>query len=178
VDFEAGDVQRIVNIPKHRFDYLATKVGISPDVAEIKAKGCSQRHSFRNLLQFAFAHAASRLGLSPCHVRNLLKALAVDLKKYDIFDPQTPTNLSLHIIGFREFNLIIAGEIRLHEDLAQNQFWTWNVTDPVPELLFERTSNAVQQIFSLETLGDVLSRAETCMSINFGRIKANVVNSI
>ena len=54
--FQAKDIQRIVQIPKHRYEYIASKIGIKPDVDEVEGQGHIHRYSFKNLLQFAFIH--------------------------------------------------------------------------------------------------------------------------
>ena len=72
---QAKDIQKLVGISKSRYEYLATKIGISPDVKEAEGTGRSHLYSTRNLLQFAFVHHANDLGLTPMASKAMLKAL-------------------------------------------------------------------------------------------------------
>lgn len=73
--FQSKDIQTILEIPKHRYDYIASKIGIKPEVEEVEGQGHVHMYSFKNLLQFAFVHHASGLGLTPKASRELLSYL-------------------------------------------------------------------------------------------------------
>lgn len=100
MEFQAKDIQRIVGIPKHRYEYIATRIGIKPDVAEVDGTGRSHVYSFKNLLEFAFAHKGSNLGLSPKLVRAMLKFVSTnpDILKAGIMHPGKRVHISIHVI--------------------------------------------------------------------------------
>lgn len=107
MEFQAKDIEKMLGITKSRYDYLAWKMGIRPELEE--AEGVGQRHlySLKNVLQFAFAHHASTLGLTPKATRELLEFLNKhhtypkqhlpddNEEKTGIFDVR-PTFLRLH----------------------------------------------------------------------------------
>jgi hypothetical protein len=73
--FEAKGIQSIVGISKSRYEYLAIKIGISPDVQEVEGTGRSHVYSIKNLMQFAFAHFALCYGLSRKQIKKILPNL-------------------------------------------------------------------------------------------------------
>ncbi|MBU4186116.1 MAG: hypothetical protein KKI12_02930 [Proteobacteria bacterium] len=101
VRFQAKDIQRIVQIPKHRYEYIASKIGIKPDVEEVEGQGHVHIYSFKNLLQFAFAHHAGILGLTPKASRGLLSYLdEVDNApvNFGIYDSDMFEDISIHYV--------------------------------------------------------------------------------
>ena len=70
--FKAKDIQEIVGITKSRYDYLVMRIGITPGVEQAEGTGRSNIYSYKNLLQFAFAHTANNLGLPPKSTRVML----------------------------------------------------------------------------------------------------------
>jgi hypothetical protein len=50
-------------------------MGISPEVEEVEGVGRSHVYSLKNLLEFAYAHTASEIGLTPNVVRKFLSLL-------------------------------------------------------------------------------------------------------
>jgi hypothetical protein len=102
MEFQAKDIQRILKIPKHRYEYLAAKIGITPEIEEAEGQGKIHRYSFKNLLQFAFIHAANLLGLTPKASRDLLNHLdAIDSEpkiKFGIYDPDSTVDISVHFV--------------------------------------------------------------------------------
>jgi len=101
--FQAKDIQKIVQIPKHRYEYIASKIGIIPDVNEVEGQGHTHIYSFKNLLQFAFVHYASGLGLTPKASRALLSFLdEIDqLPKihFGIYEPDHFQDISVHYVS-------------------------------------------------------------------------------
>lgn len=71
--FQAKDIQNMLDIPKHRYEYLATKIGIDPDIATGEGRGSANLYSFRNAMQFAIAHRLNEMGLGPNNVRKTLE---------------------------------------------------------------------------------------------------------
>jgi len=98
--FQAKDIQKILEIPKYRYEYIATKIGIWPEIDEADGQGQMHRYSFKNVLQFAFAHYASNLGLTPRSVREMLNYLdklgQIETVRLGIYDPHNFEILSLH----------------------------------------------------------------------------------
>ena len=102
MEFHAKHIQKIVGIPKYRYEYLANKMNINPDVAEGEGQGKVHKYSFRNLLQFAFVHNASGLGLTPKASREFLSHLdKIDQdpkRELSIFDPDVLADISVHYV--------------------------------------------------------------------------------
>ena len=98
--FQAKDIQKIVNIPKHRYEYLGSKIGIKPDVTEVEGQGHAHLYSLKNLLQFAFVHKANSLGLTPNAARRMLIFLdwLERTQKFGIYDLNKQVRISLHYI--------------------------------------------------------------------------------
>ena len=96
--FQAKDIQRLIDIPKHRYEYLASKIGIKPEVEEVEKTGHVHLYSFKNLLEFAFVHTANNLGLGPKAVKELLGFLSndIDLHEAELFNPEKITQVLLH----------------------------------------------------------------------------------
>ena len=72
IKFKAKDVQKILGIPKHRYEYIGSKIGIKPSFLEVEGRGRSHLYSFQNVLEFAFAHYCNKLGMGPTVVRKML----------------------------------------------------------------------------------------------------------
>ena len=100
--FQARDIQNILGIPKHRYEYIASKIGIEPDVEEVEGRGHTHIYSFKNLLQFAIVNQANKLGLNPKSSRKLIIFLNEfeKSKKLGVFDPDENTFLKLHYIDW------------------------------------------------------------------------------
>ena len=96
--FQAKDIQRLIDIPKHRYEYIASKIGIKPEVEEVEKTGHVHLYSFKNLLEFAFVHTANNLGLGPKAVKELLGFLSndIDLHEAELFNPEKITQVLLH----------------------------------------------------------------------------------
>lgn len=99
-NFQAKDIQKMLDIPKHRYEYLASKIGITPDIEEVEGQGKTHIYSFRNALQFAFAHKANALGLSPKASREMLVWLDGFEQQHQvgIYGSDSQERLSLHVI--------------------------------------------------------------------------------
>jgi hypothetical protein len=98
--FQAKDIQDILFIPKHRYEYIASKIGIAPDVDEVDGQGRAHLYSFKNLLQFAFVHQANKLGLTPKAARRMLSIIDEFEKseKFGVYDPNNLNMLSIHYV--------------------------------------------------------------------------------
>jgi hypothetical protein len=105
IGYQAKDIQRYVKIPKHRYAYLATKIGIEPEVERVDGTGHVNLYSFENLLQFAYAHQASNLGLSPNKVKAMLTFFEKIKDKYklDIYEEKAAYPIGLHFICEDDF---------------------------------------------------------------------------
>lgn len=73
--FQAKDIQKILSITKIRYEYLGSKISITPDVHEVEGTGRSHIYSFRNLIEFAIAHNGNKLGLSMKSVIKIIEML-------------------------------------------------------------------------------------------------------
>jgi hypothetical protein len=105
--FQAKDIQRLIDIPKHRYEYIASKIGIKPEVEEVEKTGHVHLYSFKNLLEFAFVHTANNLGLGPKAVKELLGFLSnnIDLHEAGLFNPKKTTKASVHYADSKDGKL-------------------------------------------------------------------------
>jgi hypothetical protein len=71
--YQAKDIQKILRIPKIRYEYLARQIGITPEIEEAEGTGNVHKYSFKNLMEFAIAERCSLVGLSMKHIRFLLQ---------------------------------------------------------------------------------------------------------
>ena len=71
--FQAKRIQEILDIPKHRYEYISSKIGIHPEISQVEGRGRAHLYSEKNLLQYAYVHFANRLGLPPAACKSLLK---------------------------------------------------------------------------------------------------------
>jgi hypothetical protein len=96
--FQAKDIQKIVDIPKHRYEYISSKIGIKPEYLEVEGTGRSHLYSFKNVLEFAFVHHANKLGLTPKAVNEMMRFISnnILLKSTGIFNPGNKTDVSIH----------------------------------------------------------------------------------
>lgn len=99
--FQAKDIQKVVGLPKHRYEYIASKIGIKPDVEEVEGTGKHHLYSFKNLLEFAFVHRANKMSITPKTIKLMLDFLSNDeLKDAGFFDPKKSIKASLHFVIF------------------------------------------------------------------------------
>ena len=64
MEFTAKNIQQLIGIPKIRYEYLKSKANIQPGYEEAEGTGRSHKYTFKNVMQFALAHRASRFGLA------------------------------------------------------------------------------------------------------------------
>lgn len=104
-EFQSKDIRRMLGVNQERVAYLSEKISIIPEIEEVEGTGRAHIYSFRNALQFAFAHYLGRLGLGPRAIKQALTTLeradqgkALDGltvriasgTKLDLFDPDMP----------------------------------------------------------------------------------------
>jgi hypothetical protein len=72
---QAKDIRKMLGANSSRYDYLASRFGIIPEVEEVTGRGRGHIYSFRNALQFAIADRISRFGFAPRQVKKVLNSL-------------------------------------------------------------------------------------------------------
>lgn len=99
--FQAKDIQEILKIPKHRYEYLASKIGISAEVEAAAGQGTVKRFSFKNLVEFAVIDRANSLGLDPKSARGFISFLNQRVRTVvkDLFSPTVQIDLQVHYIN-------------------------------------------------------------------------------
>ena len=108
--FQAKDIQRILGIPKSRYEYLANKLGITPEVEEVMGTGYTHLYSFENLMFFAMGHRLNKLGLGPKSVRRVLGSLHSGPYRFKCFEPFEPSNFEdwkLHLAKLKKTEYIM-----------------------------------------------------------------------
>ncbi len=174
IDFQAKNIQEIFNASKSRYEYITSKIGITPENEEVEGTGRSHLYSFKNLIQFGVAHTASKLGLNPRTVKALLNFLSksIELEGIGLFNPEIAIELSIHCIekeGTKFFEL--TGQ-SAPEQLKEGGFLTedylnvWQYFSAAPK------SKAFGFVFL--HLGNV----DGYITINLGTIKKNILHKI
>jgi hypothetical protein len=64
MEFQAKDIQQILGIPKIRYEHLARRIRIIPEIEEVEGTGRARRFSIKNLLEFAAAERCSVAGFT------------------------------------------------------------------------------------------------------------------
>ncbi len=102
--FQAKDIQQILEIPKHRYEYIASKIGIKPEIEEVEKTGHVHLYSFKNLLEFAIVNTANNIGIGPKAVKDILIFLSntFDLQEAELFNPEKTIAASLHYIDNKD----------------------------------------------------------------------------
>ena len=72
---QAKDIQRLLNIPRHRYEYLSTKIGIAPQISRGDGRGHIHRYHSMDLFKFAYVHHANMIGLTPGICKDMLYML-------------------------------------------------------------------------------------------------------
>jgi len=98
LEFQAKDIQRIIGIKKYRYEYLASKIGIKPEIEEVEKTGHTHLYSFKNLFEFGIVNVANNLGVGPKASREILNFLShnPDLEHAGLFDPKKKIEVSIH----------------------------------------------------------------------------------
>jgi hypothetical protein len=110
--FQAKELQEMLSIPKHRYEYIARHFGIIPEVEQGEGSGRMNIYSFKDALIFAIAHHASEIGLIPAHVKKLVALLgnpellgggyrAIEDMLSDFFSPDGTFEFTMGIV-FRD----------------------------------------------------------------------------
>jgi hypothetical protein len=88
--YQAKTIQKILSLPKHRYDYMQMKIGIVPDVEKALGRGKTSLFSFSKLIEFAIAHVAMTSGMAPEIIGLSLKRIRrVDSEEsLHLFDPE------------------------------------------------------------------------------------------
>lgn len=75
--FQAKDIQRYVGIAKSRYNYIALRIRINAEIEAVSGTGRINLYSYKNLLEFLFAHHALEAGLTPESTKAMLEAIGV-----------------------------------------------------------------------------------------------------
>lgn len=88
--YQAKTIQKILGLPKHRYDYMQMKIGIVPDVEKALGRGKTSLFSFSKLIEFAIANVAMTSGMSPEIIGSSLKRIRRinDNESLHLFDPE------------------------------------------------------------------------------------------
>jgi hypothetical protein len=88
-EFQSGDFQRMLKVPKQRIDYLAIKIPLPPDILQVDGTGRANRYSFRNAIQFTIADRLNRMGCNPQVIRTILSIVdrLAEEEDFFLYDP-------------------------------------------------------------------------------------------
>ena len=189
MEFQAKDIQRYVQIPKYRYDYLSTKLAIKPEIDEVEGTGHTHLYSFKNLMQFAYAHHANILGLSPKAIVEMLSLLD-ELEERDkennkfeaeVYEPHKYISLTLYRLNYFEHNYYMFGtdEDRLSGDIDVLNNYYETVVSEIDKLFqigstLPSVSQKLYDPIPTKFLKEILSSADGYIAINLGRIKEDI----
>ena len=187
--FQAKDIQKLVDIKKHRYDYIASKIGIKPEINEVEKTGYHHRYSFKNLLEFAFVHKANNLGITRKAAKEMLEFLSnnIELKEAGLFDPEKRIKALLHYADsndgklFKLFGPAISAQDKKGFFLGEgfdaiNKFLKKSINKENKKGLL-RVTEAMKNLTSLPTFSD-LADFDGYITINLGAIKDRVLEQL
>jgi len=188
MQFQAKDIQRLVEIQKFRYDYLFLKIGIKPEIEEVQKTGHTHLYSFKNLLEFAIVNTANNLGIGPKAVKEILNFLTTnnDLKDAGLFNPEKEIKASLHYADSKDGKFFkLSGSSISDED--KKGVWIGKGFDKVREVLKKMSNNEgdidisgfVEEQKNLKEISAMkLDDFDGYITINLGRIKDMILKKI
>ena len=187
--FRAKDIQKLLDINKHRYDYLASKIGIKPEINAVEKTGRHHLYSFKNLLEFAFVHKANNLGITRKAAKEMLEFLSdnIELKEAGLFDQKKRTKALLHYADsndgklFKLFGPSISAQEKKGFFLGE-RFDTINKflkksENKENEISIPGVKKAMKNLTSLSTFAD-LADFDGYITINLGAIKDRVLKQL
>lgn len=174
-EFTAKDIQEMLGIPKHRYEYVASKIGIEPDEPG-EGRGHSHIYSFKNALEFAFAHHASVRGLSPEACRNMLRGFrAYDQPETPIYEDRIKIDFWFYFVRIKGSDYFaVSGTYHNSQnmflDVYGRKYWKGTLA---------RIEKTISELGGAKKIKNArekwLSSAETYTVINLGTIKKRVM---
>ena len=184
--FQAKNIQQIFGIPKYRYEYIATKIGIQAGIEEVEGQGRAHLYSYKNLLQFGFAHHAINLGFSPKNVRLmlnfldeftegklLLPGLDRDVDKR-IFDPGTDTDFIFYNIKSFGISVIGIGKRKAKKMIMQGFYKPVSGVEEKERIGANFVTEANMETAYKNNLDAALFEADGYIAINIGAIKRKI----
>ena len=187
-NFQAKDIQEVVGLPKHRYEYIASKIGITPDVEEVEGTGKSHLYSFKNLLQFAIVHRANKLSITPKTAKLMLNFLSENLalESAGLFNSKKSIKVSLHCVFFNDkMYFKISGPSIQKQDVKA--IFPAKGFDKIFEMLEKMRSRAgeitipglTDEIKKLTHLAGIdLEDSDGYVTINLGNIKDRILKKL
>ena len=187
--FQAKDIQKLVDINKHRYDYIASKIGIKPEIDEVEKTGYHHLYSFKNLLEFAFVHKANNLGVTRKAAKEMLGFLSdnIELKEAGLFDPEKRIKALLHYADsnkgkiFKLFGPSISAQDKkgffLGEGFDAINKFLKKSENKENEISIPRVTEVMKSLTSLSTFAD-LADFDGYITINLGAIKDRVLEQL
>lgn len=172
--FQAKDIQNAVGIPKYRYEYLATKIGIKPDIDEVEGTGKSHRYNFKNVVQFAVAHHAGKLGMTPNSIRDLLSYMkeSKDPELENLYDPNDHLPISIFVFDDPKKGKYYIPTYNLGESIHDLNL----DLDGIEKNKLNHFNDAYKNLMSM--LNKELAKVNGAILINIGKIKANILEKL
>jgi hypothetical protein len=172
-EYQAKIIQKILKIPKHRYDYMLMKIRIEPDIERATGRGKTNLFSFAKLLEFAIANAAMNIGMSPEMLRMSLQRIRYydQEEGWHLFDPEVEIkSLSYHVgwdqgAGFSFFSGEVS-ERRQHPSLLA--FSEENDNE------IEAKQTDFERMFTYLS-ADTVAHTMAYSTLNLSRIKMQVI---
>ena len=186
--FQAKDIQGLIEIPKHRYEYIASKIGIKPEIEEVEKTGHTHLYSFKNLLEFAIVNTANNLGIGPRAVKEMLNFLSknIDLKDAELFNPEKKIKASLHYADYKDGKFFKLSGSSISEQGKKGGYMGKGF-DKVREVIKRMSNNegdidvpgfGEEHKNLTELLAMNLEDLDGFITINLGVIKSNILKKI
>lgn len=116
--YQAKDIQKILAIPKFRYDYIMTRIRIEPDIEKVSGTGRTNLYSFRKLIEMGIANYAIDGGIKPDIIRTSIEQIVYYdfTENWKYFDPDSETRLLSFHTGFGRGNYFFcfSGDVSDH----------------------------------------------------------------
>jgi len=173
--FQAKQIQAILLSPRIRYEYLANKMHIEPDIEKVEGRGRAHLYSFKNVCEFFVADHISSYGLPPRLVKTVLSTLNEHGEKKDktVFTEEK-TDVVIHF--FRHLYAVAVC-------VSSGGKTTWRFTRFGPDrenALTISDEEALTRFSGLTngTWNDLLAKVESHLEVNFGVLKSDALNRI
>ena len=184
--YQAKDIQKILGIPKNRYDYILLRLGVKADIEDAQGLGTGKTslYSFKALIEFAIASAAIDLGIKPKLILFALDEIKRkdSEEKWGLFDEKKDIGLTFHFATKkRNFFYCFSGDVRK----ALKKPCVVGLIDKETGTHFNPFQNGIENasvkevkkaidVVSEVTLGG-LENALSIITLNLGEIKKDVL---
>lgn len=175
-EYQAKTIQKILGMPKHRYDYILMKIGVEPDLDKASGRGKTNLFSFSKLLEFAIANTAMNTGMVPEIIKESLGRIRrIDsVEDLHFFDPDVSTGRLKYYVGVEQEGKFswFSGEISVKRQ--RPRFISVLEGGEIDKAEKDGSYNNLASVVFGENFAD----AEGVVTLNLARIKNNVISKL